>query len=195
MRDQIGFIREFARHPVWTGAIAPSSKWLARTITSDLGIETAQVVAELGPGTGVFTKAIRARRPDSAVQIAVEINPQFAERLRDEYPDVHVVNDSAERLSEIVKAAAGEDSTGADAIISGIPWAVFPEELQTQLLDAICATLKPGGKFATFAYLHGAWLPPGVRFRKMIGGKFARVDTTPVVWRNIPPAFVYRCEK
>jgi phospholipid N-methyltransferase len=192
MREQIGFFREFARHPVWTGAVAPSSKWLARCITDDLGIETARVIAELGPGTGVFTKAIRARRPESALQIAVEINTQFAERLREQFPDVQVVNDSAERLSNIVRELGG---TEADAVICGIPWAVFPEELQTQLLESIYATLKPGGKFATFAYLHGAWLPPGVRFRKMIGGKFRRVETTPVVWRNLPPAFVYRCEK
>lgn len=192
MREQIGFIREFARHPVWTGAVAPSSKWLARCITDDLGIETAKVVAELGPGTGVFTQAIQERRAADTVQIAVEINPQFAENLRGLYPRVHVVNDSAERLAQIVEELGGAP---ADAIICGIPWAVFPEELQTQLLEAIYATLKPGGKFATFAYLHGAWLPPGVRFRKMIGAKFGKVETTPVVWRNLPPAFVYRCEK
>lgn len=192
MREQIGFIREFARHPVWTGAVAPSSKWLARCITSDLGIETARVVAELGPGTGVFTKAIHERRLKDAVQIAVEINPQFAERLQHRFPDVSVVNESAEHLSQIVQRLGHQQ---ADAVISGIPWAVFPEELQSSLLDAILATLKPGGKFATFAYLHGAWLPPGVRFRRMIGTKFSQVIKTPVVWRNTPPAFVYRCQK
>ena len=192
MREQLGFFREFARHPVWTGAVAPSSKWLARCITNDLGIETARVVAELGPGTGVFTRAIRERCPAEAVQIAVEINTQFADQLRVRFPDVHIVNDTAEKLSQIVHERG---HAAADAVISGIPWAVFPEELQAQLLEAIYATLKPGGKFATFAYLHGAWLPPGVRFRKMIGAKFSSVATTPVVWRNVPPAFVYRCQK
>jgi phospholipid N-methyltransferase len=23
--------------------------------------------------------------------------------------------------------------------------------------------------------------------------EFARVETTPIIWRNLPPAYVYRC--
>jgi glycolate oxidase iron-sulfur subunit len=39
-----------------------------------------------------------------------------------------------------------------------------------------------------------AWvLPHNSRFRRALGQRFASVEETPVVWRNLPPAFVYRC--
>ncbi|HEY3465976.1 MAG TPA: methyltransferase, partial [Amycolatopsis sp.] len=44
--------REFFRHPLLTGAIAPSSPRLAEEMTAGLGLERAARVAELGPGTG-----------------------------------------------------------------------------------------------------------------------------------------------
>jgi phospholipid N-methyltransferase len=56
-------------------------------------------------------------------------------------------------------------------------------------------SLRPGGRFATFAYVHGTPFPGGIRFRRMLRERFAKVSLSPVVWRNLPPAFVYRCEK
>ena len=53
--------------------------------------------------------------------------------------------------------------------------------------------LRPGGRFATFAYVPAAQLPPGRRFRALLESCFARVETTRVVYWNFPPAFVYRC--
>ena len=55
--------------------------------------------------------------------------------------------------------------------------------------------LVPGGIFVTFGYLQslilpGAWvLPHGLRRH------FAEVGRSPVVWRNVPPAFAYICRK
>lgn len=50
--------RRFLRHPTQVGAVCASSDALARMITEEVGIETAPVVVELGPGTGVFTREI-----------------------------------------------------------------------------------------------------------------------------------------
>jgi phospholipid N-methyltransferase len=103
-----------------------------------------------------------------------------------------VVNDSVEHLAEHLREA-GRDSV--DATISGLPWAAFSPERQEKLLDATALALRPGGRFATFAYSHAAWLPQARTFRKLLDARFSEVTTSEVVWRNVPPAFVYRCRK
>ena len=80
-----------------------------------------------------------------------------------------------------------------DAATSGKPWAVFPENLQRDLLSALKTVLKPGGQFCTFAYLQGMILPAAQRFRKLLNEELSEVHISRIVWRNLPPAFVYRC--
>lgn len=80
-------------------------------------------------------------------------------------------------------------------ILSGLPWAGFSRDPQQRLLAAVVNALRPGGRFATFAYIHASWLPSGRRFRRLLESSFRSVASAGVVWRNLPPAFVYRCEK
>ena len=61
--------------------------------------------------------------------------------------------------------------------------------------STIVESLRPGGTFATFAYLHALCLPNARRFRKRLESVFTKVELSPVVWMNLPPAFVYRCTK
>lgn len=192
MRDRIKFLAAFLERPFDTGAITPSSKELARAMVLDMGIEDADTVVELGPGTGVFTHFIEHHLKPEARSLCFEINPELAETLRQRFRRTQVVNDSVENLGLHLKAA-GRDSV--DAAISGLPWAAFSPERQRLLLDATVNALKPGGRFATFAYSHAAWLPPGRRFRELLNSRFSQVETSEVVWRNLPPAFVYRCRK
>ena len=37
--------------------------------------------------------------------------------------------------------------------------------------------------------------PTTVRFRRLMQERFATFETTPTIWRNVPPAYVYRCRK
>jgi phosphatidylethanolamine/phosphatidyl-N-methylethanolamine N-methyltransferase len=192
MSEHSRLLGAFVRRPGRTGAIVPSSRELARLMTREMGLDTADTVVELGAGTGVFTRIIGERLRRGAVALAFEIDPILASQLEGTVPGVRIVNDSAERISEHLRAAGRES---ADAILSGLPWAVFSHELQQTLLAAVLRSLRPGGRFATFAYVPAAWFPPGRRFRKMLESGFASVETSPIVWRNIPPAFVYRCRK
>jgi phospholipid N-methyltransferase len=64
---------------------------------------------------------------------------------------------------------------------------------QNRIFDAVFASLAPGGLFTTFAYVHARWLPTSLRFRQRLFRHFSRIEVTPIVWRNLPPAFVYRC--
>ena len=173
---------EFLRHPLLTGAIAPSSPRLAEPMTAGLGLERATRVAELGPGTGVFTEAVLALLRPEARLTAVEINPRFAEALRKRFPQVDVVTGTAEHL----------DQAGLDVVVSGLPWTAMTAARQHRILDAVVAALAPTGRFTTFAYAHAAWTPPARRFAASLRSRFAVVERTPVVWGNLPPAFVYR---
>jgi phospholipid N-methyltransferase len=186
------FLATFVRHPVAIGAIAPSSRHLAELMIEDMDLARANTVVEIGPGTGVFTKVIQENIPPEAALIAVEINPQFASDLKQKLPRAHIINGSAEHLREYLTQ---HGRSNADAVLCGLPWASFPRDLQNRLVSAIYDSLKPGGRFATFAYCHGAWLPQARRFQNMIRTKFAKMETTRIIWRNLPPAWVYRCEK
>jgi phospholipid N-methyltransferase len=186
------FLGHFLRRPSETGAIAPSSRALARLITSEADLPGARVVVELGPGTGVFTESIARQLPDGARFFALELNPQFAAMTHRRCPDVKVFCDSAVRAREYLEL---EGMAHCDRIICGLPWAAFGEQLQDDLLDTIVDVLSPDGRFLTFAYLQGLLLPAGRRFRSKLRSRFARVTTTRTVWRNLPPAFVYCARK
>jgi len=192
MNDRLKFLRTFIRKPVSTGAIAPSSQWLAELMTEDMKLSQAETVVELGPGTGAFTQAIQKKLRPDALFLAIELNPEFAQQLAREFPNTNIINGSAERCGEYLNQFG---RTSADSVLCGLPWAGFSQDLQDRLLSAVLGSLRPGGKFATFAYIHAAWLPPGRRFRQMLQSNFAEVTTTRVVWRNVPPAFVYRCTR
>lgn len=191
-REHAHFLGAFMRDPFKTGSVAPSSRWLAARMVEGLGLATARTVVELGPGTGAITRAIVPELGPDTIFLAVEFNPAFAAALGRDLPRVTVLNDTAARLPELL-AAQGRES--ADCILSSLPFAAFPEQLQGRLLDAAVRSLAQGGLFVNYAYIPAAWLPAGRRFRRLLESRFRRVGVTPVVWRNIPPAFVYRCEK
>jgi phospholipid N-methyltransferase len=60
MPDVLFFLRAWTCHPLRVAAIAPSGTALAELITREIA-PTCGAVLELGPGTGVFTRALLAR--------------------------------------------------------------------------------------------------------------------------------------
>ena len=82
-----------------------------------------------------------------------------------------------------------------DCIVSGLPFASFSPALQDEILAAVVDVLVPGGRFVTFAYLTGIVSPLARRFRQRLLERFSDVTSTHTVWRNIPPAYVYRAVK
>ncbi|MFH8838231.1 class I SAM-dependent methyltransferase [Streptomyces sp. NPDC017868] len=178
---------EFLRRPFMTGAVAASSRRLAYAMTEGIGLERAGLVVELGPGTGAFTDAILARLAPDARLVAVELNPVLAARLSATRRDTRltVVQGTAAELPAAV-------SEPVDAVVSGLPWTVMPQNRRGHILDAVTEVLAPGGRFTTFAYLHAAWTPPARHLTAELTGRFDRLERSKVVWANLPPAFVHR---
>lgn len=190
--EHIHFFQTFVRRPSSVGALSPSSPALARTMVHGLELETANTVVELGPGTGAVTGPILHRIGKNTTFLALELNSSYARRLRKRFPRLSIYNDSAERVRDYL---AAHEQNKADYIISGLPWASLDSAIQTPILDSIMSALGNDGVFTTFAYLHACWMPKARRFRRRLEKHFNRVEKSPVVWGNLPPAFVYRCRE
>ena len=192
MTEALTFLSRFLSDPGAVGAIAPSSEHLARQITSWVGLDRAEVVVEYGPGTGAFTGHIRRQLRDGATFFAIERDAVLCDLLRQRFPSVPVHCDS---VAQIDRYLSQHGASHADAIVCGLPWAAFRADLQDALLEATVEALADNGRFVTFAYLQGLLLPAGQRFRTRLREHFSHVSQSPVVWRNLPPAFVYQCIK
>ena len=186
------FLRAFLRNPATTGAIAPSSERLARVLASVVPATGTPTVVELGPGTGAVSAVIARRLPAGARHLAIELDPAMVAHLRRAHPDLEVVPGDARRLPALL---AEHGVQRADAVVCGLPWALFDATTQTQVLAGISTAIGPTGAFTTFAYLQGMALPAARRFRATLRRTFEEVQVTATVWRNLPPAFVYVCRR
>lgn len=188
LRDVRVFFQHWLRAPGKTGAVWPSSRFLAGSLAGVMDDRVAPTIAELGPGTGPTTAQIQARLAGTGTHVAVDLNPEFTRLLAAKYPAVDVVCDSAARLPEIL---AERDIKTVDAVISGLPFAAFPAGLQRDILDAVVSSLDPGhGVFTTFNYVGAFSLPPARRFRALLAERFGEIAISGPVLRNIPPAYV-----
>ncbi len=191
--DRLDFIKEFIKRPNNIGAIAPSSEKLAMQMIAPIDLSNIEAIVEYGAGTGVFTKFVSSRiNKDKVMFFSFEIDEKLHDISSQNVPDVEIIKDSA---ANICNQLANHGKTHTDAIISGLPWAVFPEEVQDEILEATLKALKPGGIFTTFTYLHSYFLPAAIRIRSKLKKNFKEVKLSPVVWKNLPPAIVYWCKK
>ncbi len=175
-----------------TGAIAPSSPYLARLIADHSGLENSKEIVEIGPGTGVFTEELLRRLPPKSRLTLIEKNSCFVNLLRQKFPGLTVLEACATKLDVHLGQQA---ISSAGAVVSGLPWAAMPDSLQETLLQQIHGILAEDGVFTTFAYFGPHLLPSGQRFRKRLEQSFAHVSRTKIEMRNFPPAFVYRATK
>ena len=187
--EAVRFLKEFVNKPQEIGALVPSSPALARAVVQSVDWSKVQVAVEYGPGLGAITAEILTRT-DGKDFFAIELNETYADRFRRSFPEVPLYRDSVANLPAI---AAEHGVEAIDCVISGLPWAIFSDAVQDELLDATFAVLREGGQFVTFAYMHGLALPAGRRFRRKLSGRFRNIDRSPTVWRNTPPAVVYHC--
>jgi phospholipid N-methyltransferase len=185
------FLRAWARDRKGVGAVAPSSPDLARLLVDAADIRRGDVVVELGAGTGPMTRALVDRHPDTPL-LVLEPDPVLAARCRQNVPEADVVEAYAQELPRLL-SERGHRS--ADRMVSSLPFAGWDAALQTAVFDAILDAMAPDGRFVTFTYAVSPLLPAGRRARAQLASRFASVRATPIVWRNLPPAFVYVCDR
>jgi phosphatidylethanolamine/phosphatidyl-N-methylethanolamine N-methyltransferase len=191
-RHLLAFLAAVLRSPATVGAVAPSSPHLAARLATVVPRVGEPVVVELGPGTGSVTTAIEYRLASRGRHVAIEIDPVLADYLRAEHTGVEVlVGDAA----ELERLFAQYQVSAVDAVVSGLPWALIDAEVQRAIVDATARSLRPGGCFTTFAYLHALSMTRARQFRALLGEVFDEVLTTRTVWWNLPPAVTYVCRR
>ncbi|HWH56706.1 MAG TPA: hypothetical protein VN682_03690, partial [Terriglobales bacterium] len=96
-KETLTFLRATRADTSRVGAIAPSGPALARLMTRDIGRHSGLVV-ELGPGTGVFTRALLKQGVREKDLTLVECCQEFAVMLRKNFPEARVLQMDAGRL-------------------------------------------------------------------------------------------------
>lgn len=186
------FLHEFVRNWKTVGAVAPSSPALAYRMMESAEVGKARHILELGPGTGAFTEAILDVMPHGCSYLGIELNETFVSRLKPRFPGMDFRIAGAQEFDFNSYLA---DREPFDVVVSGLPWTAFPPCLQEAILGNVLPHLCPGGRFATFAYYGFHRLPSGQRFRGLLHQRLPGVETSRVVWGNMPPAFVYVARK
>jgi phospholipid N-methyltransferase len=182
------FFREFIHNWKTIGAISPSSPQLARTLCEAAHLSHCHHVLELGPGTGAITHSIHQLKHQHCRYLGLELNAPFVTKLKCDYPQFHFEQADAQNFdfSEEIQLHGS-----FDAIISGLPWAAFPPDLQEGILNNILPHLRPNSRFVTFAYSGFHLKPAGIKFYQKLRHHFKHVEKSPIIWANLPPAFVY----
>ena len=141
------FLRRFLGDPKRTGAVAPSSPFLAREMARAVDPQTPGVIVELGPGTGPVTKALIARGIRRERLLLVEYDAYFCNLLAERFPRARVLRGDAYALGATL---AGRVGRPVAAVVSSLPLLNEPPERRIALLDDAFALMGPDGVFVQF---------------------------------------------
>ena len=167
------------------GAISPSSPFLTEKMLEDIDFDKDKTLVEIGPGTGVFTKRLLEKMNLDCRLFVFELNTSFYTELISQIKDqrVIIINDSAEKLEYYLTK---HQLQKVDVIISSLPLSNFPQRITIKLLRTFQRNLREAGKFIQFQY--------SLKQKKEIEHVFSNV-TISFTALNIPPAFIYSCDK
>ncbi len=181
--DEVRFLRSWIERPLSIGAVAPSGKFLARTMARYVDPCSDGPVVELGPGTGPVTEALVRAGVAPARLVLVEFNPAFCRMLRARYPDATVVQGDAYSLRRLLATLLLQP---AAAVVSSLPLITKPLRMRMRLIRDAFDLMLPGAPFVQFTYSVASPLPTRL-------ASFS-AEASERVWLNLPPArvWVYR---
>jgi phospholipid N-methyltransferase len=183
LEERLLFAKNFLQHPWMLGSLIPSSRFLVERLLRKIDWSQAQTIVEYGPGVGTITGSMLARMHPQARLVVFEMNEDFVGYLARNYrdPRLHVVHGSAERVHHELDRLK---LSGADYIISGIPFTTMPLGLRESIMRESRAALKPDGAVLVYQFTR-AVLP-------YLQAHFSQIDQD-FELRNILPARLFYC--
>ena len=181
------YLRTFIKNLRKTGAIAPSSKYLARDFTKVLfsnreeDEETPVRVLEIGPGTGSLTKLIiPALRTQDHFDI-VELNKDFYRMISWKYRHLHNVHTYHANILDF------EPEAPYDFIFSSLPYEGIPRKVSKEIWEKKLQMCKAGSYITYYKYINIKRFR--CKFEKEVVSRFCCNEK--LVLRNLPPAYLY----
>jgi phosphatidylethanolamine/phosphatidyl-N-methylethanolamine N-methyltransferase len=181
--DELRFFKGWIDKPKAVGAILPTSMVTARRMASVVESGSGLPVLELGPGTGVITRAILERGVAPQNLYSIEHSDDFVRHLQGEFPAVNVIRGDAFDLDSALGDKAGMTF---DCVISAVPLLSFSAEQRVRFLEDTLGRIPAGRPVVQITYGPMSPVPAG-------RGDYV-VEHFDFVIRNIPPAqlWIYR---
>lgn len=179
------FIKEAVKGFVKQGSLFPSSLFLTRQMLKPINPTKGIIAIELGAGSGAFTLELLKKIPVDGKLIIFEINKNLADYLKEKVTDSRclIIQDDACNIRKHLRKMNIDE---VDYIVSGLPIGNFKRNVRSELLQEIKNSLKQEGVYIQFQYFLANWN----QIRKMFDAKIIAYE-----FRNLPPAFVYKCHK
>ena len=187
--DELKFFKGWIDKPRAVGSIVPTSTITARKMAetqqsaSAVDTKSGLPVLEVGPGTGVVTRAILAHGVKPENLYAVEYSADFVRHLRRLYPGVNVIEGDAFNLD---KTLGDHKDMVFDSVVSGVPLLNFPVPQRVAYIESLLDRVPPGRPIVQLTYGPVSPVPPG-------RGNYT-VERFHFILRNIPPTqlWIYR---
>jgi phosphatidylethanolamine/phosphatidyl-N-methylethanolamine N-methyltransferase len=175
------FLSRWLKAPNLIGAVAPSSRALARAMAHEIDPYGSGLIIELGGGTGSITQALLERGVAAERLIVVECDRALAAVLRHRFPSVKVVRGDAAELVALLQPLS---IRCADAVVSSLPLLSMPKPLRRRIVEESFELLGADGTFVQFTY--GVASP-------LAAPEFGlKAEIAERIWLNFPPAAVWR---
>jgi len=178
------FFVRWLKAPNRIGAVAPSSKLLARAMAREVAGAGPGPIVELGGGTGSVTRALLEAGIAPERLIVVERDRKLHGLLAERFPALKVLHGDAGHLRRLLAPLGIKE---AAAVVSSLPLISMPRHTRTRIIAESFALLGQGRPFVQFTY--GPVSPIARREMGLAGKLAARV------WANLPPASVWRYER
>jgi len=184
--SKLTFLSAFIRNPKEVAAVSSSSKYVVNKIIKNVDFRNAKYMVEFGPGVGAVTQAILDNISPDAKLICLETNSKLCSFLNKNIKDsrLAVINDTAENFDLYTKKL---NMPHIDCIFSGIPFSMINQKSKKAIIKKTKNSLRKGGKFIVYQQYN--W-----HLGKYLSECFDKILKS-IEIRNIPPTFIYICEK
>ncbi len=201
LKESVSFLQRFVANPGRIGAVAPSSRQLARALTRPLANRSGPAaVLEVGAGTGAVTRWIMPLLRHGDRLDVIEADPVLAAYVRETYLEADRPEPSGQWRMFDQPLQNVKGLLQYDFIISGLPLNAFTIRDVRSILDTVKRHAGPACVFSYFEYIGIRPFmaavrtgPRGRRFRLLSAYLDREIDLHQIrrqsVLLNVPPAY------